>query len=198
MAEKVRVAVLISGRGSNMVALEEWKRRADRLYQIVLVCSNDPEARGLMAARIFGLPVWAQSHKGLEREAFDRLLDAELKKHDVEVVVLAGYMRLLSGWFIKEWERRILNIHPSLLPAYKGLDTHRRAIEAGEQFAGCSVHMVTEALDDGPVIARAKVRIREGETPDVLAARVLVEEHKLYPETLDIFCKALRGVAGAS
>ena len=192
MADRVRVGVLISGRGSNMVALEEWKRRAERSYRIVLVASNDPEARGLMAAKILGLSIWAHSHKGMEREAFDRLLDAQLKAQEVEVVALAGYMRLLSPWFIEAWRGRILNIHPSLLPAYKGLDTHRRAILAGEQFAGCSVHLVTEELDGGPVIAQAKVRIRERETPEVLAERVLKEEHKLYPEALDIFCQTLR------
>ena len=192
MADKVRVAVLISGRGSNMVALEEWNRRGERSYRIVLIGSNDPEARGLMAAKIFGLPIWAESHKGLQREAFDRLLDAQLKAHEVEVVALAGYMRLLSPWFISEWKGRILNIHPSLLPDYKGLDTHKRAILAGELYAGCSVHMVTEELDAGPVIAQAKVRIRERETPDMLAERVLKEEHKLYPEALDIFCRTLR------
>jgi len=192
MADKVRVAVLISGRGSNMVALEEWNRRGERSYEIVLIGSNDPEARGLMAAKIFNIPIWAESHKGMERETFDRLLDAQLKAHEVEVIALAGYMRLLSPWFIGEWRGRILNIHPSLLPDYKGLDTHRRAILAGELFAGCSVHMVTEELDGGPVIAQAKVRIRERETPEMLAERVLKEEHKLYPEALDIFCRTLR------
>lgn len=195
MADKVRVAVLISGRGSNMVALEEWKRRGERSYRIVMAGSNDPEARGLMAAKILGLPIWAESHKGLEREAFDRLLDAQLKAREVEVVALAGYMRLLSPWFIEEWRGRILNIHPSVLPDYKGLDTHKRAILAGEQFAGCSVHVVTEELDGGPVIAQAKVRIRERETPDMLAERVLKEEHTLYPEALDIFCQTLRSAS---
>lgn len=192
MAEKARVGVLISGRGSNMVALEEWNRRGERAYEIVVVASNDPEARGLMAAKIFGIPTWAKSHKGMEREAFDRLLDAELTAHGVDVVALAGYMRLLSDWFIRTWQGRILNIHPSLLPSYKGLETHKRAIEAGEQFAGCSVHVVTEELDEGPVLAQAQVRIRDGETPEVLAERVLKEEHKLYPEALDAFCRALR------
>jgi formyltetrahydrofolate-dependent phosphoribosylglycinamide formyltransferase len=188
---RVRVGVLISGRGSNMVALEEWKRRGERSYRIVLVGSNDPEARGLMAASILGIPVWAHSHKGMEREAFDRLLDAELKANDVEVVALAGYMRLLSPWFIAAWEGRILNIHPSLLPLYKGLDTHRRALVAGEQDAGCSVHVVTEDLDDGPVVAQAKVRILPRDTPESLAERVLAEEHKLYPAALDKFCREL-------
>jgi formyltetrahydrofolate-dependent phosphoribosylglycinamide formyltransferase len=139
-----------------------------------------------------GIPVWAESHKGLDRAAFDALLDAELRRHEVEVVALAGYMRLLSPEFIRGWEWRILNIHPSLLPLYKGLDTHRRALLAGETWAGCSVHLVTEELDDGRVLAQAKVRIRERDTPDTLAERVLAEEHKLYPEALDAFCARLR------
>jgi len=193
VADKVRVGVLISGRGSNMVALEEWNRRGERAYEIVLVASNDPEARGLMAARILNLDTWAHSHKGMKREEFDRLLDRELKAREVELVALAGYMRLLSPWFIAEWTDRILNIHPSLLPDHKGLDTHRRAIEAGEIHAGCSVHVVTEDLDAGPVLAQAKLRIRERETPEMLAERVLKEEHKLYAKTLDLYARMIRG-----
>jgi formyltetrahydrofolate-dependent phosphoribosylglycinamide formyltransferase len=128
----------------------------------------------------------------MERTAFDALLDAELHRQGVEVVALAGYMRLLSPEFIRGWEGRILNIHPSLLPLYKGLDTHRRALLAGDMWAGCSVHLVTEELDGGPVLAQAKVRIRERDTPETLAERVLAEEHKLYPEALDQFCARLR------
>lgn len=196
---RVKVAVLISGRGSNMVALEEWNRRGERAYDIALIASNEPEARGLMAAKIFSLPIWAHSHKGMDRAVFDRLLDEELRRHGIEVIALAGYMRLLSPEFIHKWEGRILNIHPSLLPAYKGLETHKRAILAGEVYAGCSVHIVTEELDDGPVVAQAKVRIRERDTPETLAERVLAEEHKLYPEALDTFCRALRsGVSPSS
>jgi formyltetrahydrofolate-dependent phosphoribosylglycinamide formyltransferase len=192
--DRVRVGCLISGRGSNMVALNEWRRRdPDRAYDLVLVASNVPEARGLVAARRLGIPTWAQSHKGIERADFDRLIDSELKRHDVEVVALAGYMRLLSPEFIRSWEGRILNIHPSLLPLYKGLDTHGRALKAGDEYAGCSVHIVTEELDDGPVIAQARVRIAARDDPDKLAERVLAEEHKLYPQALDDFCRALRG-----
>jgi formyltetrahydrofolate-dependent phosphoribosylglycinamide formyltransferase len=192
MAERVRVGVLVSGRGTNMVALAEHKRREARSYDLALVASNVPDARALVVARRLGVPVWAQSHKGQERAAFDALIDAELRRHGIEVVALAGYMRLLSPEFIKGWEGRILNIHPSLLPLYKGLDTHRRALLAGDMWAGCSVHVVTEELDDGPVLAQAKVRIRERDTPDTLAERVLAEEHKLYPQTLDTFCARLR------
>jgi formyltetrahydrofolate-dependent phosphoribosylglycinamide formyltransferase len=192
MAERVRVGVLVSGRGTNMVALSEHKRREARSYDVALVASNVPEARGLVVARRLGIPVWARSHKGLEREEFDHLLDLALREHDVEMVALAGYMRLLSGEFIRKWPGRILNIHPSLLPAYKGLDTHRRALEAGEIWVGCSVHLVTEELDGGPVLAQARVRVRERETAQQLAERVLREEHRLYPETLDKFCARLR------
>ena len=196
MAERVQVGILLSGRGSNMVAISEYKRREPRSYDIALVASNVPEARGLVVARRLSIPVWARSHRGMERAEFDRLLDAELKRHGVEVVALAGYMRLLSPEFIRAWEGRILNIHPSLLPAYKGLDTHRRALLAGEIWTGCSVHLVTEALDEGPVLGQAKLRIRERDTPETLAERVLQEEHKLYPETLEAFCRSLLSGAG--
>ncbi len=181
MAERVRVAVLISGRGSNMKALAEYKRAAEPAYELVLVASNVPDARGLVLARRFGIKTWAHSHKGLERAAFDRLLDEELRRHDVELIALAGYMRLLSPEFIGKWEGRILNIHPSLLPAYPGLDTHRRALLAGEEYGGCSVHVVTEDLDAGPVLAQTPVRIGARDTPESLAERVLEEEHKLSP-----------------
>jgi formyltetrahydrofolate-dependent phosphoribosylglycinamide formyltransferase len=192
MAERVRVGVLLSGRGTNMVALSEYKRRDARAYDLALIASNVPEARGLVAARRLGIPTWAHSHKGMDREEFDHLLDLALREHDVELVALAGYMRLLSSGFIRAWEGRILNIHPSLLPAYKGLDTHRRALEAGEIWVGCTVHLVTDELDGGPVLAQAKVRVRERETAEVLAERVLKEEHRLYPETLNAYCARLR------
>ncbi|HEX8217156.1 MAG TPA: phosphoribosylglycinamide formyltransferase [Allosphingosinicella sp.] len=192
MAEKVRVAVLLSGRGSNMLALSEHKRREpDRAYEIVLAASNVPEARGLVLARRLGIRVWARNHRGMRREEYDRLIDSELRAREVEIVALAGYMRLLSDEFVAAWEGRILNIHPSLLPAHKGLDTHRRAIEAGDAFAGCSVHIVTPALDDGPVLAQVRVRIRPGESAEKLAERVLAEEHKLYPQALEDYCRAI-------
>ena len=193
MADKIRVGVLISGRGSNMQALAEYRREVDTAYELVLVASNVPEARGLVLARRFGIDIWARSHKGMARAEFDRMLDAELRRHDVELVALAGYMRLLSPEFIRGWKGRIINIHPSLLPAYKGLDTHRRALLAGEEYSGCSVHIVTEELDDGPVLAQAEVKIRARDTPESLAERVLEEEHKLYPRALDAFCRTLLG-----
>jgi len=193
MAERVRVGVLISGRGSNMRALSEYKRRdPERNYDIVLIASNVPEARGLVLAKRFGIKSWTKSHKDMPREEFDALLDAVLEEHDVELVALAGYMRLLSEDFVEKWGGRILNIHPSLLPLHKGLDTHRRAIMAGDDYAGCSVHLVTADLDSGPVIAQAQVKILPRDDAESLAARVLEEEHKLYPLALDEYCRALR------
>lgn len=191
MADKVRLGVLISGRGSNLEALAEYRRSNDAAYEIVLVASNVPEARGLVLARRYGIATWAQSHKGMDRAEFDRLMDAELRRHDVEAIALAGYMRLLSPEFIRAWEGWILNIHPSLLPKYKGLDTHRRALLGGEEYAGCSVHIVTEELDAGRVLARAKVKIRGRDTAESLTERVLAQEHKLYPATVDAFCGRL-------
>lgn len=191
MAERVRVAVLISGRGSNLEALADYRRKADPYYEIVFVASNVPEARGLVLARRFGLPTWSQSHKGMERPEFDRLVDAELRRRGVEVVALAGYMRLLSDEFIRSWSGRILNIHPSLLPQYKGLDTHRRALLAGEEYGGCSVHLVTGELDSGEVLAQSPVRIEPRDDAETLAARVLQAEHELYPRALDEFCWSL-------
>ncbi|WP_106639311.1 phosphoribosylglycinamide formyltransferase [Allosphingosinicella vermicomposti] len=198
MADKVRVGVLISGRGSNLEALADYKRKADPAYEIVVVASNVPEARGLVLAKRFDIPTWAQSHKGVKRAEFDALVDAELRRSGVEVIALAGYMRLLSPEFIHGWNHRILNIHPSLLPDYKGLDTHQRALMGGEEYAGCSVHVVTEELDDGPVIAQARVRVQARDTAETLAQRVLVEEHKLYPAALDAFCRKLLADRAAS
>jgi phosphoribosylglycinamide formyltransferase 1 len=193
MADRVRVAVLISGRGSNMLALSEHKRRdPDRNYEIVLVASNVPEARGLVLAKRLGIKSWAMSHKGMTRAEFDAMLDAVLLEHGVELVALAGYMRLLSEGFVEKWEGRILNIHPSLLPLHKGLDTHQRAIMAGDEFAGCSVHLVTADLDSGPVLAQAKVRVLARDDADSLAARVLEAEHALYPLALEDYCRMLR------
>lgn len=192
MVDRVPVGVLVSGRGTNMIALSEYKRREPRWYDLALVASNVPEARALVAAKRLNIPTWTKSHKGVAREDFDALLDEALRAAGCEVVALAGYMRLLSPGFVRAWQGRILNIHPSLLPAYKGLDTHRRALEAGEIVAGCSVHLVTDELDDGPVLSRAEVRIRPRDTAETLAARVLEEEHKLYPAALDYFCSRLR------
>lgn len=199
MAEPVRVAVLISGRGSNMLALSEHKRRdPDRTYKLVLVASNVPEARGLVLAKRLGIPTWAKSHEGMKRAAFDALLDEALHAQEIEIIALAGYMRLLSPGFVDKWEGRILNVHPSLLPLHKGLDTHRRAILAGDEFGGCSVHVVTPDLDSGPVVAQAKVRILPRDDAESLAQRVLEEEHRLYPLALEEYCRAVRDMDGES
>ena len=193
MAEPVRVGVLISGRGTNLLALAEYRRRdPERPYAIVLAASNVTDARGLVLAKRLAIPTWSHSHEGMERRAFDELVEAALLEHKVELVALAGYMRLLSNDFVERWRGRILNIHPSLLPAHKGLDTHRRALLAGDAESGCSVHVVTPQLDDGPVIAQAKVRINPRDTPQSLEERVLAEEHQLYPMALAAYAEALR------
>lgn len=187
MAERARVGILISGRGSNMIALAEAAERPDCPYEVVLVAANDPDASGLARARMMGIETWGMSHSGMKRAEFDALIDAQLRRARADYVALAGYMRLLSPKFVNNWAGRMVNIHPSLLPLYKGLDTHARAIAAGDAESGCSVHVVTADLDDGPVIAQARVPIKPGDTPDSLAARILVEEHKLYPQALAEF-----------
>lgn len=184
MADKARVGVLISGRGSNMAALLYASRQPGCPYEIALVASNDPDAAGLRLAEAEGVATFALSHKGMKRAEYDRILDAELAMAGAGYVALAGHMRLLSAEFVEKWEGRMVNIHPSLLPLYKGLDTHVRAIEAGDKVAGCSVHLVTAELDSGPVLGQTQVAILEGDTPETLAARVLIAEHQLYPRVL--------------
>jgi phosphoribosylglycinamide formyltransferase 1 len=183
-----KVGILISSRGSNMMALVD---AAGEAYEVAVVASDNPEAPGLAWAREHGIPTFALSPKGIGKPTYEAALSAALREARAEIIALAGYMRLLSDEFVAEWRGRIVNIHPSLLPAYKGLDTHRRALEAGEIWVGCSVHLVTDELDGGPVLAQAKVRVRERETAEQLAERVLKEEHRLYPETLDSFAARL-------
>jgi phosphoribosylglycinamide formyltransferase-1 len=185
MRDPKRVAILISGRGSNMQALVE---KADG-YKVVLIASNKPHAEGLDWVRGRGLPTWAWDSKGVDKERFDRTLSAALDDHRVGTIALAGFMRILSPWFIEEWRGRILNIHPSLLPKYRGLDTHARAIEAGDELHGCSVHIVTEELDAGEVLGRAEVPIQRDDTPQSLEQRVLAAEHELYPKILSEFVR---------
>jgi len=184
---KAKVGVLISGRGSNMAALLYAARHPSCPYELVLVAANDPEAPGLKLAAAEGVPTFAHSHKGLKRAEFDRIVDAQLRSAGAEYVALAGYMRLLSPDFVAGWEGRMLNIHPSLLPRYKGLGTHQQALDAGDSHAGCSVHIVTAELDDGPVLGQTAVAILPGDTAESLAARVLMAEHQLYPRTLAEF-----------
>jgi phosphoribosylglycinamide formyltransferase 1 len=184
---KARIAVLISGRGSNMAALLYAAKAKDCPFEIVLVAANDPHALGLTLAAAEGIRTSAQSHKGMKRADFDAIIDAEIRKAHADYVALAGYMRLLSPEFVAKWEGRMLNIHPSLLPNYKGLDTHERALANGDKFAGCSVHIVTAELDAGEVLGQTEVAILPGDTPETLAARVLIAEHQLYPRTLAAF-----------
>ncbi len=184
MVDRTKVAVLISGRGSNMAALIYAAKAEDCPYQVVLVASNDPDARGLKLAEAEGLATFAHSHRGLAREDHDQIMHDAIAKSGAEYVVLAGYMRILSDSFVEKWPERMLNIHPSLLPKYKGLDTYQRAIDAGDSHSGCSVHLVTPELDDGPVLAQTEVAILPDDHADRLASRILIAEHQLYPATL--------------
>nr|WP_314445562.1 phosphoribosylglycinamide formyltransferase [uncultured Sphingomonas sp.] len=184
MAERARVAVVISGEGSNMAALLYASRLPDAPFEIVLVASNNPDAPGLALAASEGVPTWSQSHKGLSREAFDEALHAALASARPDAVALAGYMRLLTPTFVSRWQGRLLNIHPSLLPKYRGLDTYARALAAGDAQAGCTVHLVTDVVDAGEILGQVAVAVRPGDTPDSLAARVRLAEHQLYPATL--------------
>jgi formyltetrahydrofolate-dependent phosphoribosylglycinamide formyltransferase len=185
--KKTKVGILISGRGSNMMALVEASRVEECPYEIAIVASDKPDAAGLAWAREQGLVTFAISPKGLGKPAYEAAIDGALRSAGAEVVALAGYMRLLSDEFVAKWRGRIVNIHPSLLPKYKGLDTHSRALEAGDTVAGCSVHVVTEELDGGEVLGQAQVPIAPGDTADTLAERVLAEEHRLYPKVLADF-----------
>lgn len=183
---KKRVAVLISGRGSNLQALLEAEQDA---YEIALVVSNVPGAAGLERAREAGVEAIALDHKpyGKNREAFERDLDALLIARNIELVALAGFMRVLTPFFVNAWKNRLLNIHPSLLPKFPGTHTHARALEAGESEHGCTVHLVVEEVDSGEILGQARMPIIAGDTPETLAERVLALEHKLYPECLAAF-----------
>ena len=184
-----RVAILISGGGSNMVALVR-SMRGDHPARPVLVLSNVPDARGLTKARDMGVETAVVNHRNYpDRESFEAALTAALEQAKPDIICLAGFMRILTEGFIKRWEGKMLNIHPSLLPKYKGLNTHARAIEAGDAEGGCSVHLVTAELDGGPVLGQARVPILDGDTPDDLAKRVLKEEHILFPKVLREFAQ---------
>ena len=185
MRDPKRVAILISGRGSNMRALVE---QADG-YEVTLIASNKPDAAGIEWARERGLQTWALESKGMGKEQFDRVLSEALDHHGIGTVALAGFMRILTPWFVEEWRGRIVNIHPSLLPQYRGLDTHQRALDAGDQVAGCSVHVVTEELDAGEVLGQAEVPVEPGDTAESLEARVLAAEHALYPRVMKEFVR---------
>lgn len=193
---RVRVAVMISGAGSNMAALIDAGQAADAPYEVVLVLSNDPEAGGLAIARAKGVTAIAVDHKpfGKDRAAHEAVVQSELEAAGVEVIALAGYMRLLTPFLVNRWDGRMLNIHPSLLPKYPGLDTHARAIAAGDDQAGCSVHLVTEGVDEGPILAQGRVPVLSEDTPQSLAQRVLHLEHDLYPRALADHCRRIRNL----
>jgi phosphoribosylglycinamide formyltransferase-1 len=180
-----RIGVLLSGRGSNFEALAD-SIAAGRIpgAEIILVISNREDAPGLRRAAARGIAARVIPSKGLEREAYDRLVVAELRRAEVDLVCLAGFMRLLSPYFIASFPRRILNIHPSLLPSFPGLEAQRQAIEYGVKFSGCTVHLVDENLDAGPIVAQAVVPVRDSDTAETLAARILVEEHRIYTEAV--------------
>ncbi len=184
MSEKAKIAVLISGAGTNMAALVYASRIAGCPYEVVLVASNDGAAAGLALAGAEGIATFALPHKGMTREAHDNAMEAAVLEAGAQYIVLAGYMRILSDAFASRWAGRMLNIHPSLLPKYKGLDTHARAIEAGDSHGGASVHLVTPELDAGQVLAQIAVPISPGETVQSLAARVKLAEHQLYPRAV--------------
>jgi len=188
-----RVAILISGGGSNMVRLVESMTGAHPARP-VLVASNDPAATGLARAQAMGVSVAAVDHRafGKDRLAFETALLERLAAVEPDLICLAGFMRILTPGFVAQYEGRILNIHPSLLPKYPGLNTHQRALDAGDTEAGCTVHEVTSDLDQGPILGQARVPVLSGDTPDSLAARVLVQEHRLYPAVLRRFAEGRR------
>ena len=192
-----RVGILISGRGSNMTALADAVAEG-RVpgARVVLVVSDKPRAGGLEAARERGIETAVVERRGRTREEHEREVIGELRARGVELVCLAGYMRLLSLCFVGEFRGRVLNIHPSLLPAFPGLDAQRQAVEQGVKYSGCTVHFVDETLDGGPIVTQRVVAVHDSDTPDTLAARILAEEHAAYPEALALVCSGRYEVAG--
>ena len=190
----VRVAIFISGGGSNMVSLLEDMARGGHAGSPCVVLCNNAEAGGLARAAGHGVPTVVVDHRPFkgDRAAFEAAISAALEPYAPDVICLAGFMRVLTAGFISRWTGKMINIHPSLLPKYKGLHTHARALEAGDSEHGCTVHEVTAALDDGPLLGQGRVPVREGDTPDTLAARVLVQEHLLYPAVLRRFAAGSR------
>lgn len=184
MGAKAKVAIFISGGGTNMAALLYASRLPDCPYEIVLVASNRAAAGGLALAKAEGVETFAHSHKGLDRAGHDAVMERAALDAGAEYIALAGYMRILSEELVGRWEGRIINIHPSLLPKYKGLDTHAQAIDAGDSHGGATVHLVTPELDSGAILGQVRVAILPGDTPDALAERVKLAEHQLYPRTL--------------
>ena len=181
-----RVAILISGRGSNMMALVEAAVAPDFPAEIALVLSNRPDAAGLDWAASRGIRTASIDHKtyGKDREAFERAMQGVLEDNSIDLVCLAGFMRVLTPWFVAQWQGRMLNIHPALLPSYRGLHTHERALEDGVKIHGCTVHFVVPEMDAGPIILQAAVPVEDSDDADALAARVLTQEHRIYPQAL--------------
>jgi len=189
MARK-KLAVLISGRGSNLQSLIDACRAPDFPAEIALVLSNAAGVQGLARAEKAGIPTVVVSHKDYpDRPTFEEAVHAEISKVEPDLVCLAGFMRILTDGFIKLWANRLINIHPSLLPAFRGLHTHERVLEAGVRFAGCTIHFVRPAMDDGPIIAQAAVPVRPDDTPETLGARVLEQEHRIYPLAVRLICE---------
>jgi phosphoribosylglycinamide formyltransferase-1 len=193
-----RVAVLISGRGSNMTSLIAAAKDPSFPAEIALVLSNRPEAPGLATARENGITTVAIDHKHhLSREDFERAMQEVLEAHGIELVCLAGFMRILTPWFVERWTGRMINIHPALLPLYRGLHTHERALADGVKLHGASVHFVVPGMDEGPIIAQAAVPVLDGDTPDTLGARVLAQEHVIYPLALGLLAGGRLTIEGA-
>lgn len=181
----LKIAILISGRGSNLQALIDATKEAGYPAQIVAVISNKPDVAGLARAAAAGIPTAVVNHRDYpDREAFEKALDQKIESFGAKMVCLAGFMRLLTPWFVNRWLDRLINIHPSLLPAFPGLDTHQKALDYGVKLAGCTIHFVRPEMDHGPIIAQAAVPVLDDDTVESLAARVLGEEHRLYPHVV--------------
>ena len=194
---KTKIAVLISGRGSNMQAIVEAAEAEDYPAEIALVVSNNPDAAGLAWAEERGIDTEVLDHRDYEtREEFEKALDTLIRLYGARIVCLAGFMRILTPFFTEKWRDLLINVHPSLLPSFKGLHTHERALEAGVRIHGCTVHYVRPEMDDGPIIGQAAVPVLHGDTPDDLAARVLEAEHQLYPQCIALACSGKARVAG--
>lgn len=193
-----RTAILISGRGSNMGALISASMAPSYPAEIALVLSNRPDAKGLERAEEFGIATAVVDHKEFsgDREAFERQVDAVLKDHRIELVALAGFMRILTPYLVNAWTNRMINIHPALLPSFKGLATHERAIEEGVKLHGATVHYVSAEMDDGPIIIQGAVPVLDNDTPDTLSSRVLQVEHQIYPKALELVASGKTRVSG--
>ena len=198
MSRRHKVGVLISGRGSNMLSLIRAAEAPDYPAEIALVLSNRPDAGGLERAASFGIATAVVDHKpfGRDREAFEKAVDAELQAAGIELVALAGFMRLLSPCLVERWAGRMLNIHPALLPSFKGLDTHERALETGVKLHGATVHFVSSEMDAGPIIMQGAVPVLDTDTPDTLGARVLEVEHRIYPDALALIASGTARLDG--